>query len=191
MNLHIDNRRLTVEKRTLFVKVQKKQLFHKMEDIVPTIFSQDEFLLDSRPALTEILHGVESPHAVLQPQTGRMATAEADWRDDSKSLDDRFKAGFKAAVLALVDEDGNALLTEEDEEAIRAASFDPIYRIFSIGLGFWSQSENEKTDSEKTAASSDRQATNGSDDDPSAREREPGSSGRPPGAKKNSETTPN
>ena len=25
-----------------------------------------------------------------------------DWRDDSKSLDDRFKAGFKAALLALV-----------------------------------------------------------------------------------------
>ena len=67
-----------------------------------------------------------------------------DWRDDSKSLDDRFKAGFKAALLTLVDEEGNALLTEEDEEAIRAASFDPIYRVFSIGLGFWSQNGEEE-----------------------------------------------
>lgn len=48
--------------------------------------------------------------------------------------DDRFKAGFKAALLALVDEDGNALLDESDEEAVRAASFLPIMRVFSVGL---------------------------------------------------------
>lgn len=77
-----------------------------------------------------------------------------DWRDEEKSLDDRFKAGFKAALLTLVDEEGNALLTEEDEEAIRAASFDPIYRVFSIGLGFFGdrkvKDESFKKNSETT-----------------------------------------
>ncbi len=46
----------------------------------------------------------------------------------------RFQAGFKAALLALVDENGAALLTESDEEAVRAASFLPIMRAFSVGL---------------------------------------------------------
>lgn len=72
-----------------------------------------------------------------------------EWRDESRSLDDRFKAGFKAAVLALVDEEGNALLTEEDEEAIRAASFDPIYRVFSIGLEFWNKNGDEPESAKK------------------------------------------
>lgn len=63
--------------------------------------------------------------------------------------DDRFKAGFKAALLALVDEEGAALLTEEDEEAIRAASFEPILRVFSVGLSFRDKSDGENLETAK------------------------------------------
>ena len=57
-----------------------------------------------------------------------------EFYNKENSPNDRFKAGFKAALLALVDEDGNALLNESDEEAVRAASFLPIMRAFSVGL---------------------------------------------------------
>lgn len=52
----------------------------------------------------------------------------------ANNSEDRFKAGFKAALLALVDEDGAPLLAEADESVIRAASFEPIMRLFSVGL---------------------------------------------------------
>lgn len=61
--------------------------------------------------------------------------------------DDRFKAGFKAALLALVDEEGNALLSESDEEAVRAASFLPIMRVFNAGLSL--REENAPIDTAK------------------------------------------
>lgn len=57
------------------------------------------------------------------------------------SADDRFKAGFKAALIALVDEDGNALLADEDEASVRAASFLPIIRVFTTALGLRNDAE--------------------------------------------------
>ena len=41
---------------------------------------------------------------------------------------------WTAAALALVDESGCALLSESDVDAVRAASFLPIIRVFSLGL---------------------------------------------------------
>ncbi|MBR0225120.1 MAG: hypothetical protein IJL92_03575 [Thermoguttaceae bacterium] len=56
-------------------------------------------------------------------------------------------AGRFASLIMQIE--GNALLTEEDEEAIRAASFDPIYRVFSIGLEFWNQTNGDEPESAK------------------------------------------
>lgn len=57
-----------------------------------------------------------------------------EFYNKENSEEDRFKAGFKAAALALVDESGCALLSESDVDAVRAASFLPIIRVFSVGL---------------------------------------------------------
>lgn len=59
-----------------------------------------------------------------------------EFYNKENSTEDRFKAGFKAAVMALVGEDGAPLLDETDEEAVRAASFLPIMRVFTVGLSF-------------------------------------------------------
>ncbi len=84
-------------------------------------------------------------------QTFTLATSfpvdEATIVSTPDATDDRFKAGFKAALLALVDEEGNALLTESDEEAIRAASFLPIMRVFNAGLSL--REENAPIDTAK------------------------------------------
>ena len=57
-----------------------------------------------------------------------------EFYNKSNDLETRFKAGFNAALLALVDESGNALLSAEDMDAVRAASFLPITRVFSYGI---------------------------------------------------------
>lgn len=46
----------------------------------------------------------------------------------------RFNAGFNAALMTLVDAEGNALLTEDDRELVKRASFTPIFRVFTQGL---------------------------------------------------------
>lgn len=46
----------------------------------------------------------------------------------------RFNAGFNAALLCLVDENGAPLLAEEDRAAIEAASFMPLFRMFAERL---------------------------------------------------------
>lgn len=56
-------------------------------------------------------------------------------------------AGRFASLIMQIE--GNALLTEEGEEAIRAASFDPIYRVFSIGLEFWNKNGDEPESAKK------------------------------------------
>lgn len=48
--------------------------------------------------------------------------------------DDRFDAGFRAALLTLVDESDRPLLTETDRDAVRSGSFVPFFRLFNIVL---------------------------------------------------------
>ena len=75
-----------------------------------------------------------------------------EFYNKENSTEDRFKAGFKAAVMALVGEDGAPLLDETDEEAVRAASFLPIMRVFTVGLSFRDEaSETQETASAPTA----------------------------------------
>lgn len=50
------------------------------------------------------------------------------------ATEERFEAGFNAAKMVLVDEDGAPLLDDGDREAVRAASFKPILRVFTTGL---------------------------------------------------------
>ncbi len=57
-----------------------------------------------------------------------------DFINKEKSSEERFKAGFKAALLALVDEKGKTFLSEQDEEVIRKASFMPLARVFKVAL---------------------------------------------------------
>lgn len=75
-----------------------------------------------------------------------------EFYNKENSTEDRFKAGFKAAVMALVGEDGAPLLDETDENAVRAASFLPIMRVFTVGLSFRDESdETQETASAPTA----------------------------------------
>lgn len=46
----------------------------------------------------------------------------------------RFNAGFNAALMTLVDAEGNALLEESDRDVVKRASFTPIFRVFTQGL---------------------------------------------------------
>lgn len=48
--------------------------------------------------------------------------------------DARYNAGFNAALMTLVDADGNALLSEDDRAIVKRASFTPIFRVFTHGL---------------------------------------------------------
>lgn len=70
-----------------------------------------------------------------------------EFYNKENSTEERFKSGFKAALLALVDEDGNAILEESDEDAVRAASFVPIVRVFTVGLSL--REENAPIESAK------------------------------------------
>ena len=54
--------------------------------------------------------------------------------DRDQPTEARFDAGFKAAKLALVDENDAPLLDESDRAAILSASFKPILRVFTTGL---------------------------------------------------------
>lgn len=46
----------------------------------------------------------------------------------------RFDAGFRAALLALVDDENRPLFTEADRENVRAGSFLPFFRLFNVAL---------------------------------------------------------
>lgn len=48
-----------------------------------------------------------------------------------RNYEERFDAGFEAAKMALVMEDGAPLLTDEDAETMRNASVVPLYRLFN------------------------------------------------------------
>jgi len=56
--------------------------------------------------------------------------------DKNREPDDRFDAAFRAALLALVDENDAPLFSESDRDAVRAGSFLPFWRLFSATLNF-------------------------------------------------------
>ena len=75
-----------------------------------------------------------------------------EFYNKENSTEDRFKAGFKAAVMSLVGEDGAPLLDETDEEAVRAASFLPIMRVFTVGLSFRDESDDKDRNPEERSS---------------------------------------
>lgn len=80
----------------------------------------------------------DETEAFLRPMNGFEALVFNDYfvrfyRKDGDP-EERFDAGFKAALLALVDSAGNPLLAESDKPAVRAASFLPLFRMFAAGL---------------------------------------------------------
>lgn len=74
-----------------------------------------------------------------------------EFYNKENSTEDRFKAGFKAAVMSLVGEDGAPLLDEPDEEAVRAASFLPIMRVFTVGLSFRESDDKDRNLEERSS----------------------------------------
>lgn len=46
----------------------------------------------------------------------------------------RFDAGFRAALLALVDDENRPLLSEADRDSVRSGSFLPLFRLFNVAL---------------------------------------------------------
>ena len=54
----------------------------------------------------------------------------------SREPEERFDAAFRAALLALVDENDAPLFSESDRDAVRAGSFLPFFRLFSTALNF-------------------------------------------------------
>ena len=56
--------------------------------------------------------------------------------DTGRKPEERFDAAFRAALLALVDENDAPLFSESDRDAVRAGSFLPFFRLFSATLNF-------------------------------------------------------
>ena len=50
----------------------------------------------------------------------------------SNDPETRFDAGFRAAMLVLVDENDNPLFTESDRDAVFSGSFIPFSRLFNL-----------------------------------------------------------
>lgn len=51
-----------------------------------------------------------------------------------KDEETRYNAGFNAALMCLVGEDNAPLLVEDDRETIKAASFQPFFRMFAVQM---------------------------------------------------------
>lgn len=51
--------------------------------------------------------------------------------DKDKSAGERFRAGFRAAQMAIVDKTGAPIIRDEDEAAASKASLEPILRVFT------------------------------------------------------------
>lgn len=57
--------------------------------------------------------------------------------------DDRFDAGFRAALLTLVTDGDAPLLTEADRDAVRSGSFVPFFRLFNAILNQYDETGKE------------------------------------------------
>lgn len=76
----------------------------------------------------------ESVKAFIKPMNGFDRLAFNDFflafYRKSNDPETRFDAGFRAALLVLVDENDQPLFTEADRDAVRAGSFLPLFRLF-------------------------------------------------------------
>lgn len=94
--------------------------------------------LPQKPRAVDISEWNAEAKAFLRPMNGFEALAFNDYfiafYRKENAPEERFDAGFKAALLALVDAGGKPLLVESDKAAVRAASFVPFFRMFSVGL---------------------------------------------------------
>ena len=54
-----------------------------------------------------------------------------DFFDKTLSNEERFNSAFQAAKIALVGEDNEPLLTDDDFESVRFASFKPLFRVLA------------------------------------------------------------
>ena len=94
--------------------------------------------LPQTPRRVDISEWNDETAAFLRPLNGFEALLFNDYfatfYRKENDAEERFEAGFKAALLALVDADGKPLLTEADKTVVRAASFLPLFRMFSVGL---------------------------------------------------------
>ncbi len=101
--------------------------------------------LSAERKLVDVSEWNDEVTAYIKPMSGFETLVFNDYflefYNKENDAETRFRAGFKAALLALVGEDGAPLITEEDIDAVRAASFLPIMRILSAGLSLSESSE--------------------------------------------------
>lgn len=64
--------------------------------------------------------------------------------DKDRSFEERLKAGFEAAKMALVMEDNAPLLTDDDAETMKNASVVPFYRLFNMQFSGGGEIETAK-----------------------------------------------
>ena len=57
-----------------------------------------------------------------------------EFYDETRQPEERFNAGFNAALMVIVDKDGAPLIADSDRDAVRNASFAPIIRVFTQTL---------------------------------------------------------
>ena len=94
--------------------------------------------LNREPRPVDIREWNDETKAFLRPLNGFERLVFNDYffafynRDNAPEV--RFDAAFKAALMALVDENGAPLLVEEDRAVVEQASFAPLIRAFNIGL---------------------------------------------------------
>lgn len=91
--------------------------------------------------------------AFVKPLTTFEALVFNDYARDffnrEKSCEERFDAAFQAAKMVLVDENGAPLLTDDDAETVKYASFAPIFRVFSVVLSETTPKDGEAETAKK------------------------------------------
>ena len=94
---------------------------------------------DSEPVQVDISEWNDDVQAFAKRLTGLEQLVFNDYflvfQDKDAPLEERFDAGFNAALLLLVNADGEPLLTNEDREAVKGGSAVPFLRVFTAGLG--------------------------------------------------------
>lgn len=91
--------------------------------------------LNKEPIPVDVREWNESVHAFIKPLNGiellLINDLILDYYNKESTPEARFMAGFKAALLVLVDENNEPLLYESDKDAIQSASFVPFSSIFA------------------------------------------------------------